>query len=194
MESGETPTVLALTNGRGDIKDAIVAVLLDSEGNIRNQTKFDNLAEPANKAAFVDLVEKRQPKVVVVGGMSVQTSRLRDEAALALRDIAISKLGENPPVSEAYGDHQMFLEAMAAFDLRLAPHLLPLIFVSDATARLYMQSEEAQRENPSLPLNGRYALGLARYTQNPLNAYCKLGRQIASVTFMEHHQKMVSTS
>lgn len=165
--------------------------MLDQQGNIRNQTKFDNLKEPENRAAFIELIDRRQPKVIVIGGLSVQTARLRDDATLALREMAIRKLGENPPVSEAYGDHQQFVDSMAMFDQRLAEHMLPLVFVNDATARLYMQSEEAERENPSLPLNGRYALALARYAQNPLNSYCKLGRQISSVTFMEHHQKMV---
>lgn len=140
---------------------------------------------------FIELLEKRKPKVVVIGGFSVQTARLKDAALAAIRQHAIELLGQNPPVSDAYPDHEGFQYAMAEYDEKLKAHLIPLIFVNDATARLYMSSEEAEKEHPNLPLNGRYALGLARYAQNPLNAYCKLGRHIASVTFMEHHQKLI---
>ena len=194
MEQGETPSVLALTNGKGDFRDAVMAVMLDEDGNIRMQTKYDNLRDPADRAAFLELVERRNPRVVVVGGLSVQTAKLRDDLATALRQYAIRHTGENAPVHDAYGSHEDFVAALAEFDQRIAPTLIPLVFVSDATARIYMMSEEAEKEHPSLPANGRYALALARYTQNPLNAYCKLGRQIASVTFMEHHQKLVRRS
>ena len=191
MEQGETPAVLALTNGKGDIRDAVMAVMLDDEGNVRTQTKFDNLKDEGDRAAFLELIERRKPRVVVVGGMSVQTARLRDDVAGALRELAIRNIGENPPIQEAYGSHEEFVAALAVFDQRVAPILIPLVFVSDATARIYMTSEDSEKEHPALPVNGRYALALARYTQNPLNAYCKLGREISSVTFMEHHQKLV---
>ncbi len=191
MDQGETPSVLALTNGKGDIRDAVMAIMLDDEGNIRTQTKYDNLKDEGDRAAFLELIEKRAPTVVVVGGMSIQTAKLRDDVAGALREHAARTSGEHPPVQDAYGSYEEYTAALADFDQRIAPTLIPLIFVSDATAKIYMMSEEAEKEHPALPLNGRYALALARYTQNPLNAYCKLGRQIVSVTFMEHHQKLV---
>ncbi|WWC60952.1 transcription elongation factor SPT6 [Kwoniella dejecticola CBS 10117] len=193
MDQGETPSVLALTNGKGEIRDAIMAVMLDDDGNIRTQTKFDNLRDEVDKQSFVELVEKRKPRVVVIGGLSVQAARLRDDAASALRELAMRSYGQNPPVAEAYQSHEQYQHAVSEFDAQLSPYLIPLIFVNDSTARLYMNSEEAEKEYPNLPVNGRYALGLARYTQNPLNAYAKLGKQIASVTFMEHHQKLINT-
>ncbi|WRT67313.1 transcription elongation factor SPT6 [Kwoniella shivajii] len=192
MEPGEIPSVLALTNGKGEMRDAIMAVMLDDDGNIRTQTKFDNLRDEQDKNTFVELIEKRKPKVIVIGGMSVQAARLRDEAASALRELAVRSYGQNPPVSEAYGSHEQYQADLAEYDQKLSQYLIPLIFVNDATARSFMNSEEAEREFPNLPLNGRYALGLARYTQNPLNAYAKLGKRIASVTFMEHHQKLIN--
>nr|ODN87881.1 transcription elongation factor SPT6 [Cryptococcus depauperatus CBS 7841] len=191
MEQGETPSVLAITNGKGEIRDAVMAVMLDNAGNIRIQTKFDNLKDEEEKSSFIELLEKRKPTVVVIGGFSVQTARLRDAALDVLREHAIQSLGEDPPVATDY-DHEGFQHAMAKYDEKLQEHLIPLTFVNDATARMYMVSEEAGKEHPNLPSNGKYALGLARYTQNPLNAYCKLGGQIASITFMEHHQKLIS--
>lgn len=191
MESGETPSVLAITTGRGDVRDAVIAIILDQEGNIRSQNKFDNLKDELNKAAFFELLDKRSPQVVAIGGMSVHTSKLKEDATVALRDYAIQRFGENPPVSAAFDDPEHYAHELAHFDDRLRPHMIPMIFPSDATARLYMTSEEAEKEHPTLPANGRYALGLARYTQNPLNSYCKVARSIASVTFVEHHQKLV---
>lgn len=191
MEHGEIPSVLALSNGHGDRRDAIMAVMLDSDGNIRTQTKFDTLREEADRASFIDLIERREPKVVVVGGFSAQAGKLRDDVEAALRSIAARSMGEEPPTQDRYASPDQYQEAVIDFDFRLKPYLTPTIVVSDDTARQYMHSEEAKDEFPTLPVNGRYALALARYTQNPLNAYCKLGRDIASVIFMEQHQKLV---
>lgn len=191
MESGETPSVLAITTGRGEIRDAVIAIVLDQEGNIRSQNKFDNLKDEQNRAAFVELIEKRTPQVIAIGGLSVHTARLREDAMSTLRDYAIGQLGENPPVSAAYEDQSQYMDDASRFEERLRAYSIPLIFPQDATARLYMTSEEAEKEHPTLPLNGRYALALARYTQNPLNSYCKIGRSISSVVFVEHHQKLV---
>jgi transcription elongation factor SPT6 len=192
MEQGETPSVLAITNGKGDIKDAVMAVVLDDEGNVRTQTKFDNLKDDTTRASFIELIERRIPKVVVIGGMSVHTAKLRDDVSSALRQYAGRKSGENPPVQEAYGSQEEYMTAQAKFEEHLAAYAIPLVYVNDATARIFMTSEEAEKEHPGLPVNGKYALALARYVQNPLNAYCKLGKAIASVTFAEHHQKLVS--
>ena len=192
MEHGEIPTVLALTNGRGGPRDATMAVMLDDEGNIRTQTKFDDLREEADRAAFIELVERRKPKVIAVGGMSINTIKVRDAATAALRAIAARASGEVAPDSTDYGAQEDYLAALAEYEKKITPFLIPLIFVPDATARQYMLSEDAEKEHPTLPVNGRYALALARYVQNPLNAYCKLGKDILSVTFVEHHQKLIS--
>lgn len=192
MELGATPSVLALSNGRGDIRDAVIAVFLDDRGNVRQQTKFDNLRDEADREAFIELVMRRKVKVVAVGGMSVQAARLRTDAATALREVAIRKFGENPPVSDMFGSHEDYKDAEGQFDERLAPLLTPLIVPNDATARMYMESDEAKLEHPNLPATGRYALALARFVQNPLNAYAKLGRKILDVTFLEHYQRLVS--
>lgn len=191
MEHGEVPTVLALSNGRGDRKDAVMAVMLDREGHIRTQTKFDTIREDADRASFIEIIERREPRVVVVGGFSAQAAKLRDDVTSTLRSIAARSLGEDPPSSENYSMEQ-FEDEKKAYERRLEPYLIPTIVVSDDTARQYMYSEDAKQEFPTLPVNGRYALALARYTQSPLNAYCKLGKDIASVTFMEQHQKLAS--
>ena len=192
MESGETPSVLAISVGRGDVRDAVIAIVLDQEGNVRSQNKFDNLKDELNKAAFFELLDKRHPQVVAIGGLSIHTARLRDDANTALKEYAVQQFGESPPVQAAFDSPEHYAAEVSMYDERLRPHLIPMIFPSDATARLYMTSEEAEKEHPTLPATGRYALALARYTQNPLNSYCKVAKSIASVTFLEHHQKLVS--
>jgi transcription elongation factor SPT6 len=192
MDQGDTPSVLALSVGKGTISDAVMAVMLDRHGNVRTQTKFDNVRDEEARKAFSDLVDRRKPDVVVIGGLSVQTARLKEDVASALRDIASKAADERVPTFEQYSGQEEFAAAISSFNERIAPFLTPMIFVSDATSRLYMGSEEAEKEHPSLPLNGHYALALARYAQNPLNAYCKIGKNVASITFVEHHQKLVS--
>lgn len=192
MEPGETPSVLALTNGKGDRTDAVVAILLDDNGVILNQTKFDNLKDEDDREAFTDLIERRKPKVVAVGGMSIQTAKLKEDVHGVLREIAVRLSGESVPDSNLFPNHEEFTQALSQFDELIRPYSTPLIVPNDATARMYMGSEEAAKEHPGLPINGRYALALARYVQNPLNAYAKLGRRMLDVVFMEHHQKLVS--
>jgi transcription elongation factor SPT6 len=192
MESGDTPSVLAITNGKGDIRDAVVAIMLDDNGVILTQTKFDNLKDEADRDAFKELIARRKPKVVALGGLSVQTARLKDEVHGVLREIGIAVSGENPPVSDTFQSHDDFTMALSAFDERIRPFSTPMVIPNDATARMYMNSEEAGKEHPGLPINGRYALALARFVQNPLNAYAKLGRKMLDITFMEYHQKLVS--
>jgi transcription elongation factor SPT6 len=192
MDSGETPSVLAISIGRGDVRDAVIAIVLDSEGNVRSQNKFDNLKDDLNKEAFFELLSKRSPQVVAIGGLSIFTAKLRDDANAALRQFAVQQYGEGPPVQAAYDNPEHYQHESALYEERLRPHLIPLIFPSDATARIYMTSEDAEKEHPTLPPTGRYALALARYTQNPLNSYCKVAKSISSIAFVEHHQKLVS--
>jgi transcription elongation factor SPT6 len=170
------------------MKDAVMAVLLDHEGHLRTQTKFDTLRDAAEKTKFKDFVDSKKIDVVVVGGLSPQAAKLRVEVEVALREMAVQKLGEGEPERDApEADRYKYEERL----VRLGS-LIPCIVVSDATARQYMDSEDAKAEFPTFPVNARYAVGLARYVQSPLNAYCKLGRDIATVSFDEHHQKLVS--
>jgi transcription elongation factor SPT6 len=194
--------VLALTNGKGERSDAVIAVHLDALGNIRSQTKFDDLTDPKRLDAFLSIFRRsgetkrrsNAPSVVVVGGLSVYANRLKNDVANALRKLAGDEVGLPIPDPQVIKDREEFAYELRTFDERVAPQRVPLIMPSDVTARIYMDSDEGKLEQPNLPSNGRYALALARYTQNPLNAYAKLGKGLTGVTFMEHHQRLVRCS
>jgi transcription elongation factor SPT6 len=74
----------------------------------------------------------------------------------------------------------------------LSKRQIPLIYVHDDVARLYMNSARAIQENPGWPANSRYALGLARFTQDPLNEYCALGADLVAITYVPKLQALVS--
>jgi transcription elongation factor SPT6 len=200
VTDGTIPSVLALTNGKGEQRDAVIAVHLDALGNIRSQTKFDSLSDPTEVQAFLSIFRRtgetrkrsNAPTVVVVGGMSVYANRLKTEVASALLRMAADEIGQSPPDEANYMNPEEFQMEQRIYDEKLKPCLVPLVMPSDVTARMYMDSDEGRAEHPNLPANARYALALARYTQNPLNAYAKLGKGLLGVTFMEHHQRLVS--
>lgn len=191
MRPGEVPNVLAITIGQGTKKDAVIGVLLGDDGNIRASYKFDNLRDADPRRTFMDVVERQRPDVIAIAGLSVETARLRNDAQSALREIAIEQSGLQPPQPEDYSSHDDYQMELSRFNDSLGNRMTPLIMVNDETARLYMNSTEAAQEHPELPVNGRYALALARYTQNPLNAYARVGKQLTALTFVDLHQKLV---
>ncbi|KAG8984083.1 Transcription elongation factor spt6 [Tulasnella sp. JGI-2019a] len=80
IEQGDTPSVLALSWGKGDPqKDAVHAVLLDEEGHLRDHLKLDNLLDEELKERFTELVKRKNPDVIVVGGFTVHTKKLMDQ-------------------------------------------------------------------------------------------------------------------
>src|ERR1700733_2141009 len=77
MKLGETASVLAVSWGKGDPhKDAITLVFVDEAGRMREHTKIDNLFDAEMVDEFIDLVKRRSPHVIVIGGFSVATLKL----------------------------------------------------------------------------------------------------------------------
>ena len=77
MKAGDTSSVLAISWGKGDPqKDAISIVFLDEAGRMREHTKVDNLYDSDNVDEFIDLLKRRKPDVVVIGGFSMATLKL----------------------------------------------------------------------------------------------------------------------
>jgi transcription elongation factor SPT6 len=67
----------------------------------------------------------------------------------------------------------------------------PVIYVHDDSARIYQHSKRASEEFSALSLTAKYCVGLARYTQSPMNEYAALGRDMAAITYDEDSQQLV---
>ncbi|KAF5373643.1 hypothetical protein D9758_000608 [Tetrapyrgos nigripes] len=77
MQLGETASVLAVSWGKGDPqKDAISVVFMDDGGRMREYIKIDNLVDAATRDEFVDIIQRRKPDVIVIGGFSIATAKL----------------------------------------------------------------------------------------------------------------------
>ena len=69
---------------------------------------------------------------------------------------------------------------------------IPVLYVSDELARIYLQNPRSKSEFSALPPNARYCVGLARYAQSPLNEYAAVGSDITALSFDEDDQHLVS--
>ncbi|KAI0065393.1 transcription elongation factor Spt6 [Artomyces pyxidatus] len=168
LQHGETPSVLAISWGKGDPqKDAISLVFLDEAGRLREHTQIDNLNETESQDEFRDLVRRRRPDVIVIGGFSVATTKL------SLR------------IKENLG--------MLAEDGQIDPEFsrIAVTYVHDEIARLYQHSKRIADEFTSFSSITKYCIGLARYIQSPLNEYAALGPDITAITFEEDYQQLV---
>jgi transcription elongation factor SPT6 len=137
---------------------------------------IDNLTDDANKDEFTELVKRRKPDVIVVGGMSMSTTKLMQ----SLKEL----------VAKIFGDDQA--ETSWGDDSRNDPSQAPpVVYVQDEVARIFQHSKRAEEDFPQLSLVGRYCAGLARYTQSPLNEYAALGSDLTAITFDEEAQPLV---
>ncbi|KAF8522273.1 transcription elongation factor Spt6 [Hysterangium stoloniferum] len=100
-EKGQTPSVLAVSWGKGDPQlDAISLVFLDDGGRLREHAKLDNLSDEDNKKEFEGILERRSPDVIIVGGFSVQTTKLVGR----LKEILSGGKTYNTPVIYVHDD------------------------------------------------------------------------------------------
>ncbi|KAH8116918.1 transcription elongation factor SPT6 [Phellopilus nigrolimitatus] len=183
LQDGEQASVLAVSWGKGDPKkDEINLVFLDEAGRLREHLPIDNLTDDKNEKEFLDLVKRRKPDVIVVGGLTIQTTKLSQQLKEAL--IPPPKPDENlePPVWGDGGNSRDDIDPSRK---------VPVIYVQDEVARLYQHSKRAGDEFPHLPLIARYCVGLARYAQNPLNEFAALGPDLTAITFDEVAQPLV---
>lgn len=189
MTKGEIPTVLAVSHGGGDPKrDSVIAVFLDAEGHFREHVKLDRLddptfgGDPAPRETFKDLLERRRPQVIVVGGFSPNTKRLMGDIQQIASEVTQTILDRRDDEDEDEDITQDEREARARFEA---------VFVFDDVARIYQNSKRAATEFPELSSLGKYCVALARYAQSPLNEYAALGSgDLASVTY-DQNQKLV---
>ncbi|KZT70155.1 transcription elongation factor Spt6 [Daedalea quercina L-15889] len=170
MAAGETPSVLAMSWGKGEPhKDLISLVFMDEAGRLREHTRLENLVDQESRDEFVDILKRRRPHVIVIGGFSIATAKL----AQRVKEIVNKPNGENGEMGQ---DEPMNID---------------VIYVLDEVARMYQNSKRAEEEYSALAPLARYCVGLARYTQSPLNEYAALGADIKAIMFDEDNQNLI---
>ncbi|KDE06243.1 hypothetical protein MVLG_03402 [Microbotryum lychnidis-dioicae p1A1 Lamole] len=189
MEHGEVPSVLAISNGEGHPqRDSVSCVFMDAEGHVREQLKVDNLhrMEDAQRESFTELLRRRRPQVVVIGGFSPNTNRLYQDFMTFSQGVSDSIVVDQDDLRNQDVDEDPFtpdqLTARAAFET---------IYVYDNVARLYQSSPRALIEFPELSTISRYCVALARYAQSPLNEYAALGDDLVALSY-DPNQKYLS--
>ncbi|KAI6132188.1 SH2 domain-containing protein [Pisolithus croceorrhizus] len=180
-QPGYSPSVLAISWGKGDPqKDAITMVILDDMGRLREHVKIDNLVDQDYRDEFTDLLKRRRPDVIVVGGFSVATTKLSARVKAILSGRAV----EGDPAAPEWHPPENVNEQV--FDI-------PVIYVRDEVARIYQHSKRAAEEFSTLSPIAKYCVGLARYAQNPLNEYAALGADITAISFEDEDQHLIPT-
>ncbi|KIJ69294.1 hypothetical protein HYDPIDRAFT_172723 [Hydnomerulius pinastri MD-312] len=180
-QPGYTSSVLAVSWGKGDPqKDAITLVLLDEMGRLREHIKVDNLVDQDYRDEFTDLLKRRRPDVIVIGGFSMATTKLSSR----VKEIINGKTPDPDADANApgWGPPEPINEQ--AFDI-------PVIYVNDEVARIYQHSKRAAEEFSTLSPIAKYCIGLARYAQNPVNEYASLGADITAISLEDEDQHLI---
>ncbi|KAJ5337051.1 Transcription elongation factor Spt6 [Penicillium brevicompactum] len=162
-------------HGSGQVgRDPIHWAYTEEDGRVLENGKFIDLslgdesrgiADGANVAAFVELIDRRRPDVIGVSGMTPETRRLYK---------TLSELVEQKDMRGAsYTDDR---------DEEVSDPL-EVVIVNDEVARLYHNSPRARSDNPGFGPLTHYCVGLGRYLQSPLKEYASLGRDIVSIQF-----------
>lgn len=168
MMLGTIPRVLALSNGNGDPnRDAVCWAWVEEDGRVLEHGKFDNLSrDERSREAFVELVQRRKPDVLGMGGFSVETHRLITSLRDLVKDRGLKGADfEDPETGEDTAEP------------------LDVIVVNDEVARLYKDSPRASIDHPGYAPLTKYCVALAKYLQNPMKEYAALGRDIISLSF-----------
>ncbi|GAA5911597.1 hypothetical protein JCM6882_008048 [Rhodosporidiobolus microsporus] len=192
MQPGEIPSVLALSNGNGDPRrDTIMAIFLDADGHLREHLTLDRLddagADPAQIDAFTELLRRRRPQIVVVGGFRpAAVNLMSDFRRLAAR--VSDELRENGDADDEdeEADNSMPYEEKETRKRNRAE--FESTFVFDDVARIYQNSARAAAEFTELSALGKYCVGLARYVQSPLNEYAALGSDLSALMYNENQK------
>jgi transcription elongation factor SPT6 len=190
FEKGEVPAVLALSWGKGDPqRDPIIAVFMDEAGRLREHARFDNLMDPGYRSEFTELLSRRKPDVIVVGGFTILATKLMDR----VKEVVGYQDGQDHQVPAAAADDPWDAAPPTAgpSTSNANDKLVPVVWMPDQVARIYQHSKRAEEEFGSLPPLGRYCVGLARYAQSPVNEFAALGPDLVAITFHED-QHLVS--
>jgi len=184
MKPGDTASVLAVSWGKGDPqKDAITLVFLDEAGRLREHVKIDNLVDRDYQDEFTDLLKRRRPDVIVVGGLSMATTKLSSKVR--------SLVNGEPVISDPTTTGADGWGSEAPKEANEQAFNIPVMYVRDEVARMYQHSKRAAEEFSALSPVAKYCVGLARYIQSPLNEYSALGHDIIAIPLEDEDQHLV---
>ncbi|OAX41960.1 transcription elongation factor Spt6 [Rhizopogon vinicolor AM-OR11-026] len=185
MKPGDTASVLAVSWGKGDPqKDAITLVFLDEAGRLREHIKIDNLVDQDYRDEFTDLLKRRRPDVIVVGGFSMATTKLASRVKVVVN-------GDTPNAEQTGNGADGWGAAEPRKEVNEQAFNIPVLYVRDEVARMYQHSRRAAEEFSALSPVAKYCVGLARYAQSPLNEYAALGQDISAITFEDEDQHLI---
>ncbi|KAL6450473.1 SPT6 Transcription elongation factor SPT6 [Candida maltosa Xu316] len=179
---GFKSNVLSLTFGKGEFDNAVVGIFLketnkiggifkSTENPIRSRESEDIFKGQLLEFYHTNFARSDKPDVIVVSGYNSNTKKLFDVVSAV-----VSENGIRGNVVDS--------------NLSSEPGLVKVIWGPDETARLFQNSERAKLDIPDKATIYRYALGVARYVQDPLLEYISLGDDILSLTFHKH-QKLI---
>lgn len=138
--------------------------------------------DPEIRSDFQDVIKRRKPDVIVVGGFSILTVKLFERVREV---IGYENDGAH---GRGNGEDMMLDPILSQKEKEKEKNLVPVIWAPDQVARIFQHSRRATEEFASLPVIGRYCAGLARYVQSPLNEYVALGADISAISFHEDQQ------
>ena len=141
------------------------------------------MVDPETRDEFNDLIQRRRPDVIAIGGFSLTTTKLSQRVKEA---VGITTQQVDNRLGHAWGDEP-----------RPPPpgqqdSNIPVIYVHDEVARIYQHSKRAEEEFSALSPTAKYCIGIARYVQSPLNEYSALGADVTAISFDEESQQLVS--
>ncbi|TDL24763.1 transcription elongation factor Spt6 [Rickenella mellea] len=179
LRTGEPASVLAISWGKGDPKkDEISLVLLDDAGRLREHMQLENLHDNDPSQEFLQLVQRRKPDVIVLGGFSIHTTKLASQIKSLLGG---KSTADTDGATGGWGEEQRNEQAIN----------VPVVYIQDAVARIFQHSKRAAEEFNSFPLTAKYCVGLARYAQSPLNEFAALGSDLTAITFDQESQHLI---
>jgi transcription elongation factor SPT6 len=180
---GETPRVLAISQGRGNNKrDWLHMVVVNKRGRFLNHEQLYDLSREDTKQSIKEHIAKFKPDVIVVGGFTPNTLRVQFEVRRAVwQNVTARQTAANADESLTPEERE---ELVSKADIKV-------IYAHDDVARLFQNSKRATTEFGELAPVARYCLGLARYVQSPLHEFASLGEDLTAISY-DPHQKLVS--